>query len=143
MPSVTKSFMKNFLTLIIISLFSVSAYAQSDTISTAKKGLGIIYKINDQPIKMSVFERMIKGNEAAAGEYRKWRNNKTATVIFSYAGAGLIAGAACYSVGSHKDINIKTVGAGAVLLCVALPFNTAANRHLRRAVHIYNAAIHK
>jgi hypothetical protein len=117
------------------------AYAQtaSDSIETQKTN-GTIFLQHGKTLTPKELKEIVKVNPEASEELKIASGNLGAGMAFAYVGGFMIGWPIGTAIGGGKPA-WAMAGAGVVLAAISIPFATAANRHTKNAVKIYNNGI--
>lgn len=131
--------MIKYFVLIINLLFCTTAFSQhqnvsdNDSISYIKNA----YVRNSEIIKISKFYTLIKQYPEAVNEFNIARGNYIGAVVLGTVGGSCLG----YSLGTVMgggEFNVLMAGGGLTAILLAIPLNSAANRHFKKAAIIYN-----
>ncbi len=119
-------------------LTTANAHTPSDTISYRQMGLGTAYRYNGKILSMRKLSNLVNKDPEAALLLQKSKTNTVIATAFSFA-AGYFIG---YEIGRNKStgqpMRPAFIGAGVVMLGVAIPISSRGNKQLNRSVRIYN-----
>jgi hypothetical protein len=129
-----------FLAFFIISV-NVMSQSLSDTIQVVQR-LGKVYKQNGKTIPAKNLYAILGTNAEAAKEVELARPNMTPAMIFSIAGGACIGWPIGTALGGG-DPQWWLAGVGAGFIICSIPFQAAYNKHIFKAVTIYNSDLRK
>jgi hypothetical protein len=133
---------KLLLLILLVSVSSIlTAQNQTDSIEISRQ-FGIVFSQNGMKLTPKQLFDITGSNDQTSHELKVAKTNYTFATIFSCAGGFLIGWPLGTAIGGGKpDWALAGIGAGLVL--VALPFNSAYIKHIKKAVGIYNDGLHK
>lgn len=128
------------LSLLTFFILSVSAQNPLDSITLQKTFGGYQVNQGDQTLNMSKLISIMESNEQALKEIKIAQSTNTIAAIFGFAGGALIGWPLGTAIGGGEP-NWKLAGIGAGLVVIAIPLGSKTNRHIRKAVDIYNRGL--
>lgn len=90
-------------------------------------------------LKMKQLEELLKSNEQAYQQLRSSRSSRTISTILGFAG-GFMIGWPLGTAIAGGEPNWALAGVGAGVVAVSIPISASANKKMKKAVSIYNAA---
>jgi hypothetical protein len=127
------------LLLTLSTLLSLTASAQTDTITVCPAKHGCMYRKEGKALSMHLLEKQLKPDRAAMKYYNRGQLNYGVAFAFAFSGGAVIGSELGKLMGGKSGANMATVAAGAGLIGAAIPFNIAFVRNTRKAVETYNA----
>jgi len=119
------------------------AYSQEnhDSIEIKQK-LGKVYLQNGHVLSSNELSCILEKDENAAKELKKAKANLAPIFLFSFSGGALIGWPLGTALGGGNP-QWWMVAAGAGLVFCAIPFQAGYNKHVFKAVTIYNSSLKK
>jgi hypothetical protein len=130
------------LSLIILSIACLCySQANSDSIEV-KQRLGKVYLQNGKVLSSKGLNSLLDQDEKSSLELKKAKANLAPMYLFSFSGGFLIGWPLGTALGGGKPQWLLAAGGVGLILC-AIPFQIGYNKHLYKAVTIYNSRLKK
>ena len=130
--------MKHLVLLAIAFLLLANAQAQSDTLVSKKTGLGLSVKKNNKEQTIKDLGKIFGKDPEANKYFKKGKSIHTVAYILSCAGGAMVGYELGNSIASNRSVNPAVIGAGVVLVAVAIPLSIHAQKNIETAVQTYN-----
>lgn len=133
--------MKIYFVILVFMTSAFWSYGQNSTDSIqVRKVPWTVYSQNGKNLTPSEMMVITKSNEAAFREMKIANSNFIACFIFAYTGCLLAAWPVCVAI-DGGDPNWTLAGIGGGLFAFSIPFATGYNKHVKKAVGIYNSGL--
>lgn len=117
--------------------FDATAQNSGDTIKVQPAFLESNFYMKDRLLTLKQLEYKLSYNTTAYEVVRKGKTSKTFMQIFSFAGGFMVGYGLAEWLFTNK-VNPYLIGSGISCIGISIPFALSYNKHLKKAVHIYN-----
>ncbi len=131
--------------LFIVALwgFSTVTYAQRDTISYKRLGLGTAYRKDDQLLTMRRLQQILKNDVIAINQLKSGKRTEAIATLFSFTGSFIIGYEVGRTLNGKSAVQPSSLIAGTGLIGIAIPFSISAHKKIKSAVKTYNNNVRK
>jgi len=135
--------MKRSILLLFLLLNAILSFSQStsDTIEIRQR-IGKVYMQNGKVLPDAKLYKLLNTNDKAALEVDRAKANLAPMYLFSFAGGFLIGWPIGVALAKGDPNWFMAVGGVGLLIC-SVPFQMGYNKHILKAVTIYNSDLKK